>query len=406
MRKVSTWLLLTVLTVSSGVAYADEKTAARHGKLREFEGLPVLELWGTHTEMAYAHGYLMAPQILPLIDDYMLSETVLPDPAVYHAVILPSIRVRWNWEPFEAEMNALYAGMKARLGEEGMYSKRLDRAVTVDDLMACNAIPDWHGLFCSSITLWGERTARGRTITARNLDYDNNAVMAGSQIIVVQYGDGSTQPFVSVTWPGLLGVFTGTNAEGVSLMSHDANSLPKSAVDGFTPRGLIFRTALEGAKATTAFEDVKATLERHRVICGNNQHVSVPSTAARTPAKIFEYDSSMANGSSVTVREPEPDSRGVMRPAIMCTNHVRARQSPQKCGRYEKLERALESATLRGDKLNWRSALALVREAAVSETLHTVVVEPDEGLIHVLIPARKAEPVTIPYAEWLKKRVE
>ena len=53
-------------------ARAEAPATTEHGKLTEFQGLPVLELWGTRDEMAYAHGYLMAPRIMPLIENFML----------------------------------------------------------------------------------------------------------------------------------------------------------------------------------------------------------------------------------------------------------------------------------------------------------------------------------------------
>lgn len=389
-------------------------SAAEHGRLTEFEGLPVLELWGTRAEMAFAHGYLLADRIVPLLDDFMLSSAVLPDIAVYHAVILPSIRVRWDWTPYEAEMEALFAGVLKKLGPAGLISRKLDRAITVDDLMACNAIPDWHGLFCSSFTAWGEMTADGQTITARNLDYDFTPEMAKAQLLVVQHGgfvqpggsaqpgEPERQPFVSVTWPGLVGVFTGVNAEGVSVLSHDANSLPKTGVTGFTPRGLIFREALEKAHAITAFDDAATVFRSHRVICGNNQHVSVPSRPGETPARIFEYDAATSVSEGLTVRSDSGHS-GLLAQAIYCTNHVRLRQSPELCERFSKLERALKGVGAGGKKLDWKLALETVRTAAANNTLHTVVVEPNKGMLHILIPSLKAAPVTVPFAEWLRR---
>lgn len=393
---------LFLLTLSAVRAETPQQQT-EHGRLSEFEGIPVLELWGTREQSAFAHGYLMAPRIMPLLENYMLSNVVLPDISVYTSVILPSIRVRWDWSPYQAEMDALYAGMKKRLGEQALFSKKLDRLITVDDLMACNAIPDWHGLFCSSFTAWGDLTTDGQTITARNLDYDYTPEMACSQFILVQHGDASRQSFVAVTWPGLLGAFTSVNADGVSLLSHDANSLPKSNVTGFTPRGFIFREALEKARASTAFDDVAAVFRARRVICGNNQHVSVPARPGQIPARIFEYDAATEIASGVTIRS-DSGKAGMTVPALYCTNHVCVRQAPEPCHRYATLERELTRLALERKRLDWKSAMSTVREAAGKSTLHTVVIEPNEGMIHVLIPSIKDRPVSVPFQDWLRQR--
>lgn len=399
--------LLLLIAIATGVKSSraadrnPEPQPDLHGRLRTFEGLPVLELWGARTEMAFAHGYLMAERIAPLFDDFILSPRMMPELAAYQAIILPSMRTRWDWTEYEPELQALAEGVRAKLGPRGLWSKRLNRALTVDDLMACNALPDWHGLFCSSFSAWGEFTADGNTLTARNLDYDSTPEMARAQFILLQRGAAHRRGWIAITWPGLLGVYTGTNAEGVSVLSHDANSLPKSYVSGFTPRGLIFREVLEAAGATTAFEDAARVFTARRVVCGNNQHVSIPMCPGGSPARIFEYDSN-SEGQGITVRAAGTEDHALI-DALYCTNHVRMRQTPAPCDRYAVLDRELHDARFQGQKLDWRRALEIARKAAQNDTLHTIVVEPNRGLLHVLIPSLRDTPVTVDYAAWFRE---
>ena len=431
-RKAATLALCFLAAQSRADAPSAATLETAHGRLRVHEQLRVAEFWGTREEMAEAQGYLLATDIIRLFDEYIFSKAVLPDPSVYYGLILPAMRVRFEWGAVEGELEALRRGAEKRLGPGQFRSKTLDREISVDDLMACNTLPDWHGFLCSSFSVWGAMSENGKTLTFRNLDYDYTPAMAAMQIIAVVHGDSTRLPYVAVTWPGLLGVFTGVNSEGVSMLSHDSNSLPKAGVTGYTPRGLIFREALQTARAQTAFEDVERAFKQYRVICGNNQHVSVPASALappavstnargaaeargpreatdavasaelrRGPARIFEYDSN-EKGGGVTIRTAGLDG-DVLPEALCCTNHVRMRQNPLQCDRYARLYEGLAEARKAGTKLTAKSGLELVRRAAAEDTLHTIALSPDDGRMLVLIPAIRSEVVEIDYKNWLSK---
>ncbi|MGE3182315.1 MAG: hypothetical protein AB7N71_11850, partial [Phycisphaerae bacterium] len=372
------------------------------GAVRQYEGLRVLELWGTREEMAHAQGYLLAEDILLLVDDFAHSERNLPDLSIYTNLILPSQRVRFTRGPAEDELKAMLRGMQERLGAANVRSKRLERALSVDDLMAVNSIPDWNGLMCSTFTAWGDMTSDQNTLTVRNLDYNFTPTMVKQQLIAVVHGDEQRHGFVAVTWPGLLGVFTAVNDQNVTMLSHDSNGLPKSYNEGYTARGLIFRAAMENANARTAFADVAETFKKHRVIVGNNMHVSTAYNGLDNPAQIFEYDGNGRDG-GLTIRTADDDDNDQLTSAICCTNHVRKRGEIRECNRYGILTTALRETVKLNEKLKWQEALELGRKAAVEETLHTVVFENNKGIMHVLIPAVKNSPVTVPYEEWLKK---
>lgn len=389
------------LHAESPLVKSKSATTVDHGRLGTFAGITVLELHGTPAERAYAHGYLLADDIITLFDDFALSDEILPDISAYTALILPSQRVRFNWDKYEAELEAMLAGMHAKLGKNKVRSKKLDRAISVDDLMAVNTIADWHGLMCSTITVWGDMTSDMNTLTVRNLDYDYTPTMVKQQLISIVHGDDDHNGYVAVTWPGLIGVYTGVNEKNVTMLSHDSNSLPKSYQNGFTPRGLIFRAALEEAGDSQPFADVTNTFKKHRVMVGNNMHVSTAYNGLDTPARIFEYDSNNKDN-GITIRTAE-DGDDNLTDAICSTNHVRKRQAPRECRRYGKLVNGLRDVVNENRKLKWNTALELGRRAAGHDTLHTVVFENNKGIMHVLIPAVKKEPVKVPYADWLRK---
>ena len=133
-----------------------------HGRLGQYEGLPVLVLWGTPAEAGYAHGYLLAERMTALLDDYILTDKVLPNVAVYETVLLPAVRRQFVWDDaHEQELRAMWRGIRDKLGPDGLRSKSLGRDFTLEDLLAANALADWFSMLaCSSFSAWGRADRR------------------------------------------------------------------------------------------------------------------------------------------------------------------------------------------------------------------------------------------------------
>ena len=149
------FLAIIAATVSGAAVRADE-TPELCGRLNEYEGLTVLELWGTPEQAGYAHGYLLAERILRLLDDYVLSDALMPNRQVYETLVIRGVHRWFDWpEPGERELRALLRGMQDRLGPDGMHSRKLQRQVAIDDLMAANTLADWFCMLCSSFSVWG-----------------------------------------------------------------------------------------------------------------------------------------------------------------------------------------------------------------------------------------------------------
>ncbi len=375
------------------------------GRLSQHDGIRVLEVWGSPAEAGYAQGYLLAEDIVALFDRTILQPPVGAAPEAYEAVLLPAVRRHFRWSPAqEAELAGILRGLRARLGDDALRSAKLNRALTVDDVKLVNALADWRGVFCSTFSAWGAQTTDGQTITARNLDYPSTQAMRKSQLILVHRGEKDGHPWCGVSWPGLVGVYTGLSDAGVTINMHDANGLPTRDVLNLTPRSLALRTALEAADAASALKDVEHVFRRHRVLVGNNIHVSRPVAAASLPAGVFEYDGNPASD-GVTLRIPPKITTAAGPTSLVCTNHMRQRRSPSDCGRYETLTRGLAAHQRANKPLDVPAALKLIRQAANDTTLHTVVFVPHERAMHVYIPELNDEPVKFDLAAWLKKPV-
>ncbi len=396
-------VLLAIAPIVS--ARAGQPTQPLTGRLSSDTGLPVLELWGTPTQAAYTQGFLCADSIVALFDDYILDPRITPNVAVYEGPLRAAVRRQFTWPPaVEGELSAILNGLIDRLGRDGVRSAKLDRELDVDDLMVANCLADWFGLACSSFSVWGRLTPDGALLTARNLDFPFTTSMQRAQLVVIRRADGLRPAWIGVSWPGLIGVYTALSEAGVSISMHDANGLPASDVLGFTPRSLTLREALEAARPASFIADVCSVLENRRALVGNNIHVSVPVGTSDPPAAIFEYDGS-PHERGVSVRRPAHDG-GPADQRLYCTNHLRLRQQPRECRRYEVLERTLARRDAAGRPVDVPAAFELLEAVRQDTTLHAVVFEPAARRIHVRIPALTQEVVVFDLSVWLRRPVE
>lgn len=398
-------LVIFIILALNTTAWADEEV---HGRLSEYQGLTVLELWGTPEQAGYAHGYLLAGRIVHFMENYLLSEKVFPQIAMYKTILLPAVRRQFVWgETRQREMLALCRGIRDKVGPDGFYSAKLGRQFKVDDLMVANALADWHAMMCSTFSAWGSLTKDGQTLTARNLDFGFTGEMEKAQIVIVYRGDGQHHPWMGVTWLGTIGVYTAMNDEGVTIMMHDSNGLPASYNDGFTPRSLVLCEALESASATTFVEDIKRVFQLRRVMVGNNIHASAPHQAGKPPAAVFEYDAN-EHEQGVTVRLPQ-HNHSQLTDALCCTNHMSLRKKPIKTrtGRRARLTKRLTDMAAKGEQLDAADAMKLIHEVRWEmPTLHSVVFEPARRIMHVHIPIFGDRIVEFRLDDWLKRPIE
>jgi hypothetical protein len=74
----------------------------------------------------------------------------------------------WSTEE-EAELQGVLEGMTAKLGDR-LKLPSLDRAFDLRDLKALNSYGDWYMFACAAVSVWGDLSVDGETITARNFD--------------------------------------------------------------------------------------------------------------------------------------------------------------------------------------------------------------------------------------------
>jgi hypothetical protein len=381
---VSTLLLLSL--TAAAVLAAGPPAAKVNGTLAEIEGLSVLRVWGTPHERGYAHGYLMAEQIVSVLDEY-LRDGPLGEGSVehYEEHTLPRLAMMKIDPVHEAEMRGILEGIEARLGGPAEMPI-LGRTLRYEDIVAVNCSGDLGRSGCSSFAAWGEMTPDGGTIGARNMDWPVIPCLLDTQIVLVNVpeADSGKLGWVGVTWPTYVGALTGMNAEGVTVATHDAGGHAPTIADGFTPYGWTFRRALEEGHAATAKDDTARVIREGVSTVGSNMMVTRPFTGDGPGAYVFEFDGNVSLDGGLTIREPEPGES-----YLICTNHFRKRAEPREGVRYGRLSRTLETIARSNGKRYvdtqraWKSIGGVSTDDSL--TYSSAVFEPNKGLMHVAL---------------------
>lgn len=382
--------------VSQARAAGPDTLPAIHGEIVSVDGLRVVRVSGDAGERGFAEGYLMAKEIIGMIDGYLSAEKISGGPRRFEAMARNLDHIMTVPSPYMVEIDGMLAGIEKRLDGETKIA-RLGRELTRRDLVAINCVPDAVGFGCSSFVAWGERTHDGNTISGRNLDWHVVEALRDTQIVVAQIpsADSKQAAWVSITWPGLIGCLTGMNQDGVTVAMHDAFVGTAKHDIELTPRGLALRAAVEAARSPNIESDILRVLTGHRVLVGNIVPISFPRVDGNDPAIVFEYDGHRSRSKGVTVRHWSDGPVHDKAPAHyeIATNHYRQRGAPEACGRYATLDRGLSQAT--GDAaLSVKDAWDLLQSVSQSGpgliTYQSVVFEPNAKRMHVSLSTKDA----------------
>lgn len=189
---------------------------------------------------------------------------------------------------------------------------------------------------CTSAALWGKKTPNGELIVGRNLDFYTGKKFAENQLILFNNPKKGI-PYVSVAWPGMMGVMSGMNLTGLTItMNAGKSKIPWSAKE---PISILARDILE--HASTIDEAIKIA---------KKNAVFVSESLLITSAK---------DNRAVTL-ELSPKNFGVYEVGnnqLVCTNHFQSKaykddnrnQERIKNGhslyRYKRMNELLDSVT-------------------------------------------------------------
>ncbi len=250
-----------------------------------------------------------------------------------------------------------------------------------------HAMQDLMVVGCTSLAVWNENTDDGDLLIGRNFDFYVGDDFAKNKLIEFVEPENGI-PYLSVSWPGMIGVVSGMNKEGITVTINAGKS--KIPLTAKTPISLVTKEILQYA----------ATIEEAITIAKKR--------------KVFVSESilvSSANDKNAVIIEVSPDNFGVYKventSRVFCTNHFQSdayqddkrnqkqiAESHSKY-RYEKLQELLQE----NKKLNPEKMAAILRdksglkgekigfgnEKAINQLLahHAVIFSPQKKLVWV-----------------------
>lgn len=250
-----------------------------------------------------------------------------------------------------------------------------------------HAMQDLAMVGCTSLAVWNENTEDGEMLIGRNFDFYVGDDFAKNKLIEFVEPDTGI-PYMSVSWPGMIGVVSGMNKEGITVTINAGKS--KIPLTAKTPISLVTREILQYAKN---IDEAIAIAKKRKVFV--SESILVGS----------------AHDKNAVIIEVSPKNFGVYRventSKVFCTNHFQSEaykddKRNQKHiieshseYRYEKLQELLEEKK----KLNPEKMAAILRdksglkdqkigygnEKAINQLLahHAVIFSPEKRLVWV-----------------------
>jgi hypothetical protein len=329
-----------------------EKTALQYpdvnGSIEFKENQRVLNLWGTHYEMGFAHGFLLGSEIVEFAEGYALGYLV--NPWDYENVLLPFMKYAFTVDNrYQEELDGLYDGILA--SGTDIYLDPLGRDLNADDIFASNLVAELGQLSCSATFGWGAATAAdpvlsGGSAFVRDLDWgiDPTGFLNTKSIIIAFHPSLSDEkPFVSISWPGLITVLTAFNEDGVAGAINYGNHqgtgfvLPNHYTGiGFSLRAGIERRDSDGDGFETHFDIHHAITSLHTL---GSFEVSLlspfpvpgfPGAGAGAVLEVNYYGDALRDASNNMDYSPTLNSDAL----LAVTNHHRLLYAPVSCPRY------------------------------------------------------------------------
>jgi hypothetical protein len=246
------------------------------------EDLPVLHLKGSEYEMGKQYGFLagdrIASNVLNLKEIGQAEEPkikLLPDALFTYLRRI----VGWVfWLTFPKNIKDHIKGIVSGAKENKIKLNRFDIAFinSIIDLVGIAKSNQGEVLLlkilglekfnynCDSMAVWGNRTMDGKTFQTRNTDITTGTGIERFPIVVIYKPQGKI-PFITAAFSGMVGIFSGMNAYGVSLGQVWAFS---KDVKLATPWNLVMRKYFSNFK--TAKEVEGALRKRGTTTYGNN----------------------------------------------------------------------------------------------------------------------------------------
>lgn len=270
------------------IVYRPQQLA--QGRIDLVGGIPVLQVRGTPQEMGETAGILGLRQATGILEYPRNLARAFGAELLFPILLKTGEGMVKHFPPaYQEELRAIHKSSGAPW----------------ETLVAGNTMFDLKKfVLCSGIALEPGRTSFAKgTVLARNLDYPPVGQIHKYSLVTIYRPEGK-RPFVSVGFPGLVGVLSGMNDAGLALAIHEVIDVKKGQkrfdAEGI-PYALTYRMVLEEC---STIEDAVNLLGRLKRTCTTNLLI--------------------ADRKQVAVLEISPEKilkRPAMRGAVCCANH-------------------------------------------------------------------------------------
>jgi isopenicillin-N N-acyltransferase like protein len=229
------------------------------------DGLWRLHLAGEPRQMGHAHGLLAGP-ITARIERHLqhLMQTYVTSAWRRWAV---ENAIRWRFRALPdnlppARLVELAAYSRTMVDStEGLPGGPFQRLVYYHALHDMTQRLDGSPLLgCTAFAVWGKQTTNNHLLLGRNFDFEGGSIFDKEKAVLVFHTPGK-HPFVSVAWPGMMGVVTGVNSQRLYVSLNAART--DDSLQPGVPMAFLAREILESC---SSIKEAVALIKKHQVM--------------------------------------------------------------------------------------------------------------------------------------------
>ena len=216
---------------------------------------------------------------------------------------------------YRQEIKAMSASCTHEFDEFGSPYERQMQYHSAHDIG--HVLQDYMLVGCTSFAVWGKESADSSLLMARNFDFYMGEEFAKNKLVLFEKPD-SGYAYVSVTWPGMLGVVSGMNTEGLAVTINASKlEVPSSSA---TPISILVKSILQYASNIEEAETIAASFKTF--VCESILVGSANDGRAviieKTPSAMDVYSTGLSSSDKMDSSLGEAVNR------VICTNHYQS----------------------------------------------------------------------------------
>ena len=220
---------------------------------------------------------------------------------------------------YRQEIKAMSASCTHEFDEFGSPYERQMQYHSAHDIG--HVMQDYMLVGCTSFAVWGRESADSSLLMARNFDFYMGEEFAKNKLVLFEKPD-SGYAYVSVTWPGMLGVVSGMNTQGLAVTINASKlEVPSSSA---TPISILVKSILQYASNIEEAETIASSFKTF--VCESILVGSANDGRAviieKTPSAMGIYSPDGGYASSRMTTASSGGASAVTR--IICTNHYQS----------------------------------------------------------------------------------